>query len=240
MKAETVAFIPARSGSKGLPGKNKRLFHGKPLVQWSIDQAKKAGIFDKIVVSSDDQDILDIAKKAKVQAIERSPELSTDEAGLDAVLLDYFGCEKNQCKYVCLLQPTSPLRSAKDIKDSYKHIKKKKYFSVVGVYWNPIMGWVEHASKKGPACLYLIHKRPNRQTRDDFYLENGAIYWVKWGAMIVFKNRICNPMQTKLYVMPPERSLEVDTELDWFIAEQTFDYMNNGQKSEPKPVPTIS
>lgn len=225
-----VAFIPARAGSKGIPGKNKKLFCGKPLVQWSIDQAKAAGIFDEIVVSSDDEDILNMAKQSQVTAIRRADELCDDEASLDAVLYDYFFNHKGD--YICLLQPTSPLRSVDDITESYKEICKDEYVSVVGVTWNPIMAWVEKANSKGPICFYLIDKRPNRQSRDDWYLENGAIYWMKRKILIDSGNRIGNSLESKLYHMPYERSLEVDTLYDWFIAEKTLDYIGGSANEQ--------
>jgi len=225
---KTVAFIPARKNSKGIPGKNKKLFCGKPLVQWSIEQAKDSKVFDKIVVSSDDDDILKLAEELGIETILRQEELADDEASLDAVLFDYFSREENECDYVCMLQPTSPLRSVKDIKEGFEHIKKKKIDSVVGVTWNPIMGWVEKVAKVGMIptafCLYKIDDRPNRQNRDDWYLENGALYWMKLESLMNTGNRVGNPMNVKLHPMPLERSLEVDTLFDWYIAEAAYEY----------------
>jgi CMP-N-acetylneuraminic acid synthetase len=118
----TTAFIPARKGSKGLPGKNKKLFHGKPLIQWSIDQAKESGIFDRIVVSSDDTDILKMAIDSGVIAHARFSELATDDAKIAEVMYDFFSREENKCDYICLLNPTSPLRNIEDIKQMYRFI----------------------------------------------------------------------------------------------------------------------
>ena len=225
---KTVAFIPARKGSKGIPGKNMKLFHGKPLVQWSIEQAIESKLFDKIVVSSDSEDILALGEKLGVTTIERQEILAGDDVSLDEVLFDYFSRPENYCENVCLLQPTSPLRTVKDIQRSYKYILKKKYEGVVGVTWNPIMGWVEGVASLGkhktPFCLYKIDARPNRQTRDDWYLENGAIYWFKHGIILNTGNRIGNPQFMKLYDMPLERSLEVDTPFDWYMAEAAYEY----------------
>lgn len=229
--SKTVAFIPARAGSKGVPGKNKKPFLGRALFLWSIEQAQRAGIFDKIIVSTDDPDIMepcqddDIFKmELNLEVVERNPRLCEDGTSLDDVLYDYFSRPKNKCDYICLLQPTSPLRVAEDIQDSFKFVKYKKYESVVGVTWNPIMGWVEGAMKAGPVVLYLVNKRPNRQSRDNWFLENGAIYWMKWQMLMTYRNRIGNPGNVKLYKMPPERSLEVDTPLDWYITEQVYAY----------------
>jgi len=221
-----TAFIPARAGSKGIPGKNKKDFCGKPLVQWSIDQAKQSKLFDKIIVSTDDDDILAIAERCGVVAVPRVAELSGDDVALDDVMYDYFTREGDDCDNICLLQPTSPLRSVDDIVKSYRYLNRHKHcFSTVSVTWNPIMGWVKNATKKGHGCLYLIHKRPNRQSRDSFFLENGAVYWVRHGILLRMGNRIGNPNETYLHEMPPERSLEVDTPIDWFVAEKTYEYL---------------
>ena len=224
-----ACFIPARKGSKGIPGKNKKDFCGKPLVQWSIDQAKESKLFDKIIVSSDDPDILDIAAKSDVEAVPRVEQLSGDDVLIDEVMFDYFARNENKCELICLLQPTSPLRSVEDITKSYAEIKKKKWLSVVSVCWNPIMAWVRDATKEGSLCLYQIHKRPNRQTRDNFFLENGAVYWVKWNLFLSTGNRVITPTQTFLYEMPLQRGLEVDTPYDWFVAEKTYEWLRGGK-----------
>lgn len=221
-----IAFIPARKGSKGIPGKNKKNLCGKPLVQWSIDQAKESKLFDKIIVSSDDDDVLKIAQNSCVTPVLRQEELSGDDVMLDDVMFDFFSREENKCDYICLLQPTSPLRSVSDIIGTYKSVQKKKWHSVVTVTWNPIMGWVKEPSKGGSLCLYQVHKRPNRQTRDNFFLENGAVYWVKTKYFLNIGNRIIDPTSCCVYEMPIERGLEVDTPYDWFIAEKTYEWMN--------------
>uniref|UniRef100_A0A6M3KUC7 Putative cytidylyltransferase n=1 Tax=viral metagenome TaxID=1070528 RepID=A0A6M3KUC7_9ZZZZ len=223
-----TAFIPARAGSKGLPGKNKKDFAGKPLVQWSIDQAKASKLFDKIIVSSDDPDIIALADKCGVIPHERHPELATDESIVDEVIFDFFVRPENKCKYICQLNPTSPLRTPEDIVTMYKFIKMKKYFSVVSVKWSDFIGWVGQASNKGPICSYNIDKRPNRQTRKDYFLENGAIYWVKYDVLIAYGNMIGNPERVKLYEMPLERSLEIDTPFDFYIAEKAYEYTSMG------------
>jgi CMP-N,N'-diacetyllegionaminic acid synthase len=223
----TVAFIPARKGSKGLPGKNKKLFSGKPLIQWSIEQAAATKLFDHIFVSSDDPDILQIAKdckKLKVVPVERHPELATDNADIDDVLYDFFGRKENKCKYICLLPPTSPLRSKDDIKKMFKFIQMEKYWTVVSVKWSDFIGWVEKPTNHGPLPTYNINKRPNRQTRNDFFLENGSIYWFKHKVFVPYGHMIANPEHVKLYEMPAERSLEIDTPFDFFMAEKAYEF----------------
>jgi len=222
MKA--IAFIPARAGSKGLPGKNKKLFHGKPLVLWSIEQAKESGVFDKIVVSSDDPDILKIAQDANVLPYERHADLAKDDTTINEVLYDFFARPEYKCEYCCLLNPTSPLRKPEDIRIMYDSFQFKKYWSVVSVKWCDFIGWVGQPTNKGPVCSYNLEKRPNRQTREDYFLENGSIYWFKHEILITYGNMIGNPEKVKLYEMPPERSLEIDTEFDWYLAERAYEF----------------
>lgn len=230
--AKSIAFIPARSGSKGIPGKNKKMFCGKPLVLWSIEQAKDSELFDRIVVSTDDDDIAAIAREAGVEVEKRPAHLATDEAKLDDVMIDFFSQDGNACDFVSLLQPTSPLRTVEDLKKGYKMVQPKKNWSVVGVTWNPIMGWVENPAvinkKDTTMALYLINDRPNRQNRGNFFLENGALYWVKFQVLMAYGNRIGSPLNTKLYIMPPDQSIDLDSPFDWYMAECAWKYRNNG------------
>jgi len=226
-KMHTAAFIPARKGSKGLPGKNKKLFHGKPLVQWSIEQAAETKLFDHIFVSSDDEDILQIArdlKKLKVVPLERHPELATDTADMDDVLYDFFGRPENKCEYICLLPPTSPVRDPQDIIKMFRFIKMKKYWTVLTVKWCDYMGWIGNPTNKGPLPTYNISKRPTRQSRDDFFLEVGSIYWFKREIFKVYGHMIANPAKVKLYELPAERGLEIDTPFDFYMAERAYEY----------------
>lgn len=226
-KMHTVAFIPARKGSKGLPGKNKKLFAGKPLIQWTIEQAAETKLFDHIFVSSDDEDILQIAKdckKLKVVPLERHPELATDTADMDDVLYDFFGRPKNKCEYICLLPPTAPLRTPQDIKKMYHFIKMKKYWTVLTVKWCDYIGWIGNPTNKGPLPTYNITKRPNRQTRNDFFLEVGSVYWFKREIFKVYGHMIANHSKVKLYEIPEERGLEIDTPFDFYMAERAYEF----------------
>ena len=228
-KEKVVAFIPARKGSKGLPGKNKKMFAGKPLIQWSIEQAAETKLFDEIIVSSDDSDILQIAsdcKKLKVVPVERHAELATDDADLDDVMYDFFARPTGKCKYICLLPPTAPLRSSEDITKMFRFIKMKKYWTVIGVTWNDFIGWIGNPTSKGPLPTYKVEKRPNRQTRNDFFMETGSIYWFKHEIFEAYGHMIANRMKVKLYEMPAERSLEIDTPFDFYLAEKAFEWVN--------------
>lgn len=208
---KVAALIPARSGSKGIPNKNFKEFCGKPLWQWTHDAATESGIFDEIILSTDE---------------DRPPELCTDSASLDDVLI-YYRKMNPDIDTWCLLQPTSPLRTAQDIKDAYAMLGEKvkngedKYDSIVSVYNHPIIGWVANSAyykgRKYHTALYHTEKRPNRQDRKDWYLENGAIYFSRVEAIDARCSRV--GLTPGLYVMPMERSFEIDNPIDWEICE---------------------
>ena len=221
---KNAAFIPARKGSKGLPGKNKKLFEGKPLVQWSIEQAQETKLFDHIFVSSDDDDILQIANDCKVVPVERHKELATDESDMDDVMFDFFARPGHECQYICLLPPTAPLRLAEDITAMYKFVQMKKYWTVISVVWSDFIGWVDNATNKGPAPCYNVGRRPRRQDRNNFFMENGSIYWFKHEVFVTYGQMIANPIKVKLYEMPETRSLEIDTPFDFYMAERAYEY----------------
>ncbi|MDC1398240.1 acylneuraminate cytidylyltransferase family protein [Octadecabacter sp.] len=118
-----IAIIPARGGSKRLPKKNIKLFCGKPLITWSVDAAIESNIFDEIVVSSDDDEILEIANCKDVLLRKRSSELSTDSATTQDVVADAISWMKTsgvEVSTFTILQPTSPLRRANHIIEAFQ------------------------------------------------------------------------------------------------------------------------
>lgn len=230
MAYKATAFIPARGGSKRLPGKNKKPFCGKPLILWSIEQAKESGVFDRIVVSSDDPDILKIADEAGVVPVQRQSELAQDNTDVTDVIYDFFARDDNKTEYVCLLNPTHPLRTADDIKETFKFVQMKKYDAVVTVVWNDILGWIGQPTKVGPMPMYIIDKRPTKKSRDDWYLENGCIYWCKHSVIMDTGTFVGMPEKVKLYEMPKNRSLEIDDAFDFYLCEKAMEYNQRGDE----------
>jgi CMP-N-acetylneuraminic acid synthetase len=217
------ALIPCRKGSKGIKGKNFKKFNGRPLVEWTINAATESNIFSKIIVSSDGGAGHIVLRAGDVDVLDnKRPRIfSTDDARLDPLLWHYAE-QYPDIELWCLLQPTSPLRTTGDLKESFKMIKNKKYDSLVSVTPNPGFCWIANAmgikDKVHPVATYHYHARPNRQERGDWYLENGAIYWSKRYVLEQTRCRLGGDIG--LYVMPKERSLEIDDPVDWFIAEQ--------------------
>jgi CMP-N,N'-diacetyllegionaminic acid synthase len=211
-----LAIIPARGGSKGVPRKNIRQVGGKPLIAWTIHEAKHSKYIDRLILSSEDSEIIEVAQSLGCEApFVRPAELARDDTpGIDPVIhaIDYFP------KYdiVVLLQPTSPLRNTADIDGCIKYFASKHANVCVSVT----------ASKENPYWMYkfgnlgtlqaVTHPdtMPARRRQDlpAIYLLNGAVYVANCSWLREQKNFLSE--ETLGYVMPRERSLDIDTEED--------------------------
>ncbi|MFT7303114.1 MAG: CMP-N,N'-diacetyllegionaminic acid synthase [Akkermansiaceae bacterium] len=220
-----LALIPARGGSKGLPGKNIKEFCGEPLLAWSIQAAKEAlAPISRIVVSSEDEEILRVAKDSGAHCpFARPSELATDTvSGLDPVLhaLDWLAeNEDYHPEWLLLLQPTSPLRTAADIDAAYQLALDHDAESVLGVteaQSHPM--WTKTIEGDGKLRDFIDQKEALgiRQELPPVFVINGAIYLIRVGALV--RNRSFSSDETVAYRMPPERSWDIDTELDFKIA----------------------
>lgn len=191
---------------------------------WTYEAALKSNIFDKIILSSDGG-FKDAVEGAIIDN-ERPPELSDDVANLDNLLCYYANQYPDVLRW-CLLQPTSPLRTYKDIQKAHKMIEKivggsNKYDSIVSVTPGTCMYWVKDAveahNKLQHVALYHYHLRPNRQERlKKWFQENGAIYFTN--RYVLEQTGVRLGGQIGLYVMPKERSFEIDDPIDWNICE---------------------
>lgn len=147
MSDRILGIIPARAGSKRLPGKNTLLAGGKPLLAWTLEAARKSQVIDKLVVSTDDQDVDDIACRYGCAVHRRSPELASDTAESIDVVLDvldsYVGFD-----VVVLLQPTSPLRTAEDIDTAYQLLAHRdSCVSIAFIDGRPVLNGAVYVSR---------------------------------------------------------------------------------------------
>ena len=200
------ALIPARSGSKGVPGKNTRLFRGKPLIRHTIDAAIQSGIFHNITVSSDSDEILNYAKD--VTQLKRDADLARDDSRMDAVIMDFIDKHNPEC--IMLLQPTSPLRTAGDIEAAYKAFTYGQVLiSVNKADNNALKGFVQ----EGHFIRRIFDNQSDRrQDLPDFYQPNGAIYLFRKDAFINAGYAIPN---TGIVPFLMHTSLDIDTEDDF-------------------------
>lgn len=226
---KNLAIIPARSGSKGLTDKNIKMLAGKPLLAYSIIAAKESGRFDTIYLSTDSKEYADIAVKWGAQApFLRSEALAQDTSSVwDAVREAIAAYEQGGKTFdtVTLLQPTSPLRTGRDIAGGYELLEEKKANAVVGVCEE------EHSplwSNKIPENLSMeefirpevLHKR--RQDLPAYYRINGALYILKTSMLDRIEELYTN--NCFAYIMDKRYSIDIDDEYDFKMAEFTLKY----------------
>lgn len=219
-----LAIIPARGGSKGVPYKNIRNLAGKPLIAWSIEQAKKSIYIDRVVISTDDEVIASVAKKwgGEVPFL-RPEELAKDHTpGIDPVL--HAMKMLPNYDYTVLLQPTSPLRISEDIDECLENCIRQKANACVSVtLTDKSPYWMYQLSETNMLSPVIIPDRPvlRRQDAPDVYVLNGAVYTAK-SEWLLEKQTFLNE-ETIGYVMPKERSVDIDTLLDFFVIEAILD-----------------
>lgn len=227
---KNLAIIPARSGSKGLKDKNIKPLAGKPMLAHTIDAAKQSGIFDCIHVSTDSEVYAQIARDygADVPFL-RNEELSNDTAGSwDVVrwVLEKYRELGQEYDMVTLLQPTSPLRDQTDILNAYELLNERAAEAVVAVCemdHSPL--WSNTLPEDGSMNGFLDRAaNAGRQKLPTYYRINGAIYMVKVG--LLYEEPGLYHEGTYAYVMPKERSVDIDDELDFIIAETMIAYQN--------------
>lgn len=214
-----LAIIPARGGSKGVPRKNIRLLGGKPLIAWSIEEAKKSKYIDHLILSSEDDEIISVAKQYGCDVpFKRPTELASDDtAGIEPVIHAL-----NQLKaydYVVLLQPTSPLRTVEDIDQAIEQSIKsgKSCVSVTEASQSPF--WM-YMLDPDLSLKYVIEQQNiplRRQEAKSVYVLNGAVYVSSCENIIKNKSFLMN--DTVGYVMSREKSIDIDDEIDFQICE---------------------
>ena len=219
-----LAIIPARKGSKRLVGKNMLVLGEKPLIAWTIEEALEAKYIDDVIISTDDENIINLSKQYKGINVPfvRSKELSSDKAtSLDVVLhaLNYYSsCGKNY-DYVMLLQPTSPLRKSEDIEYALEELSEevKSVVSVCDTDHSPL--WSNRLPDNKSMKNFLSKEIQNLRSQDlpKYYRLNGAIYVSEAEYLVKEKGFLGD--QTKAYTMPIERSIDIDTKIDFELCK---------------------
>lgn len=219
-----MCIIPARGGSKGLPGKNTKKLLNKPLIGHTIEQAKQSRYIDRLIVSTEDLNIASVAKRygAEVPFI-RPSALARDSSGTIDVLLhaiDWLESRENSFfDIVVLLHVTTPLRNVGDIDNCIEMLIKKRaesVFSVTEAHRNPYFNMVELHNKER---VKLVKKGNflTRQSAPKVFDMNSSIY-VWWTHILVKKKKVILG-KSRVYLMPKERSVDVDDSLDFRLAE---------------------
>jgi CMP-N,N'-diacetyllegionaminic acid synthase len=218
MTKKILSIIPARGGSKGLPRKNIIDFDSKPLIASTIEASLNSKIITKTIVSSDDDEILDISSKYKAEILKRPKNLAMDNTSSQSVVEHVLGHMDDigeKFDFVALLQPTSPLRNHKDIDKAYKLMFDSNANAVISVCeFDSKVLKVFKKNKKG----YLEGISENkflfmaRQSLPKVYMPNGAIYIISVEAFKRYGTFLTK--ETISYTMPKERSIDVDSASD--------------------------
>ncbi|WP_240841628.1 acylneuraminate cytidylyltransferase [Acidaminobacter sp. JC074] len=222
-----IAIIPVRGGSKSIPLKNIKTIAGKPLLAWILEASAKSEVFDHIFISTDSDEIkktcIDYINKflykysSNITIIARSIETSTDEASTESVLLEF--ADQYICQTLCLLQATSPLTSATDIKEAYHDFVENKYDSMLTGVRQKRFIWKKSDLGYSPVN-YDYNKRPRRQEFDGYLVENGSFYFMNYKGLISTESRLFG--QIGFYEMSDENYLEIDEPNDWIVIENTL------------------
>jgi len=174
-----LAIIPARGGSKGLPRKNIRQLNGKPLIYYTIDEAMKSKFIDRVIVTTDDQEIAEISKKAGAEVIIRPPALAQDESPVtDAIFHVIDNIKGKKPDFIVLLQPTSPLREVNDIDGAIQLFLDGQCDSLMSVCQAEHSPYWYFNIKNGLMTPLFDEKflKIRRQELPPSYRPNGAIY----------------------------------------------------------------
>ena len=219
MNKTFLAIIPARGGSKRLPRKNLLDLCGKPLIAWSIEAALKSKYISKVIVSSDDEEILNIAKEYKADFIKRPDELASDTATTFDALKHTLG-NVGKYDYVVLLQPTSPLRSEKHIDEAIELLEEKSADAIISVCemeHSPL--WCNILDENLDMSNFLRDEVLNKRSQDlpKYYRLNGAIYICKTEELLENKGFFIRE-NIFAFKMNKENSIDIDEEIDFIIA----------------------
>jgi len=223
-----LAIIPARGGSKGIPGKNLFLINGKPLLYYTVSACLNSALVSRTIVSTNDKKISSVAKQIGAEVVKRPQNLSTDSSSVEPILehvLDYL---KNKEKYnpdiIILPQNTSPLRTSKHIDEALSLLIKKNYDSVLSGYPYHIFVWNKMNKSQIKPHSYDPSTRLNRQVTPEQILENGALYATTVSAFQKSHCRISGKIG--FYPMPMELSYNIDNMDDLQKTEQILQEQN--------------
>ena len=224
MNKTFLAIIPARGGSKRLPRKNILDLCGKPLISWSIEAALKSKYISKVVVSSDDEEILNISSNFGADIIKRPYELANDTATtFDAIKHTIDNLEEYE--YVVLLQPTSPLRNEKHINEAIELLEEKRADAIVSICemeHSPL--WSNTLPEDGNMRGFLREEILNKRSQDleKYYRVNGAVYICKTDKLLENKSFFLKD-NIFAYIMDKKSSIDIDEEIDFLFAQRVIE-----------------
>lgn len=221
-----LAIIPARGGSKRIPHKNIKLFLGRPIIAYSIETALGTGLFEEVMVSTDDTEIAEIARQegASVPFL-RSTENANDYATLADVLVEVVNVYKergNEFDLICCLLPTAPLISSEDVRSAYDQLVMSTFDSIcpVVVFSYPILRSLSIDEKGNLNMNWPEYRFSRSQDLRPAYHDSGTFYWIKASSLLKDK-KLLSENGTAI-VLDEFRVQDIDTDTDWALAEMKY------------------
>lgn len=229
---KNLAIIPARGGSKRIPRKNIKDFLGKPIITYSIESAISSGLFDEIMVSTDDEEIATIAVRygAKVPFI-RSPKNSSDFATTADVIIEVLDFYKDKYENACCIYPTAPLISKEVFIESYELLISCNLSSVFPVvkFSYPIQRSLEKNNEK-IKMVWPEHINSRSQDLEERFHDAGQFYWFN---VFDFRNEKKMFTNNSGYIEVSELAVQdIDNEIDWELAELKYQLLNKNSKDK--------
>jgi pseudaminic acid cytidylyltransferase len=221
-----VAIIPARGGSKRIPKKNIQKMKGLPIIAWTIRSVIKSGIFDRVIVSTDSNQIANISKKYKAETpFTRPKNLSSDYTVTSAVIKHAIKwLEANNCnpENICCIYPTSASISSKDLKKGLKKLKSNKFNYVFSVQKNNnnIFRSFKKDNKGNLKMIFPQNYKKRTQDLGSVYNDAGQFYWAKTKTWL--KQKKIFEGRSSIIEIPRSRSIDIDTLEDWKLAEKIY------------------
>jgi N-acylneuraminate cytidylyltransferase len=219
-----IAIIPARGGSKRIPRKNIKMFHGRPMISWSIQAAQKSQLFERIIVSTDDMEIADVAKEfgAEVPFI-RPKELADDYAGTVDVMVHACNwvLEKGwKVDNVCCIYATAPFIQAKDLEVALSELVTGKWAYVFPAtsFPVPIFQAFKGLNVGGTEMFFPEYRETRTQDIEEAWYDVGQFYWGDISSWMSSKKFFKE--DSKFIKIPRWRSQDIDTLEDWEFAEK--------------------
>lgn len=227
---KNLCIIPARGGSKRIPRKNIKEFLGKPIMAYSIDIALKSGLFDEVMVSTDDEEIVEMAKRygAKVPFL-RSEDTANDYAGLNEVISEVIKQYKGlgvSFDNICCILSTAPLLQSEDFESSYKMLIETDFECVYPIveFSYPILRSLVFNSQGEIVMKWPKYSNTRSQDLEPCYHDAGSFYWID--AKAYERDYSFDSLKCSGYILDPIRVQDIDTESDWKFAEMKYQFIN--------------
>lgn len=225
-----IAIIPARGGSKRIPKKNIKNFLGKPIISYSVELAIKSNLFDKVIVSTDCDEIAEIAKSYGAEVpFKRPHEISDDFSTLNEVLkhaIDFIENDGFLYEYVCCIYATAPFIEIDDVRRGFELINTKKWESVIAAtnFSYPIFRSFEKDKKGGLKMVFPDHYSSRSQDLPEIFHDAGQFFWAK--SEFLKKSPSGFNQNNTIIEIPNYRAQDIDTDEDWHRAELIYKYLN--------------